>query len=248
VKIPARKKWGQNFLIDPNIIHKIVSVLNLNANNHILEIGPGKGALTKQLSKIGHQITAIEIDPMLCTYLKDLKLKNVNIINKSILDFDCSTIEDDYVIIGNLPYNISTPILFKFMAEKRWNQLVVMLQKEVAERIVSKENNKKYGRTSIMMQSFFNIELSFHIPNTVFRPMPEIKSSLLSITPKNNHQLDYNNLKNVVQNAFKHRRKKLTHNLKNIIEPNKLKEVENQRAEQLTITQYQELSHFIIKK
>ena len=248
MKIPARKKWGQNFLIDPNIIHKIVSVLNLNANNHILEIGPGKGALTKQLSKIGHQITAIEIDPMLCTYLKDLKLKNVNIINKSILDFDCSTIADDYVIIGNLPYNISTPILFKFMAEKRWNQLVVMLQKEVAERIVSKENNKKYGRTSIMMQSFFNIELSFHIPNTVFRPMPEIKSSLLSITPKNNHQLDYNNLKNVVQNAFKHRRKKLTHNLKNIIEPNKLKEVENQRAEQLTITQYQELSHFIIKK
>ena len=248
MKIPARKKWGQNFLIDPNIIHKIIAILNLNANNHILEIGPGKGALTKQLSKTGHQITAIEIDPMLCTYLKDLKLKNVNIINKNILDFDCGTIEDDYVIIGNLPYNISTPILFKFMAEKRWNQLVVMLQKEVAERIVSKENNKKYGRTSIMMQSFFNIELNFHIPNTVFRPMPEIKSSLLSITPKNNHQLDYNNLKNVVQNAFKHRRKKLTHNLKNIIEPNKLKEVENQRAEQLTINQYQELSHFIIKK
>ena len=248
MKIPARKKWGQNFLIDPNIINKIIAVLNLNANNHILEIGPGKGALTKQLSKIGHQITAIEIDPMLCTYLKDLKLKNVNIINKNILDFDCGTIENDYVIIGNLPYNISTPILFKFMAEKRWNQLVVMLQKEVAERIVSKENNKKYGRTSIMMQSFFNIELSFNIPNTVFRPMPEIKSSLLSITPKNHNQIDYNNLKNVVQNAFKHRRKKLTHNLKNIIEPDKLKEVENQRAEQLTITQYQELSHFIIKK
>ena len=248
MKIPARKKWGQNFLIDPNIINKIISVLNLNANNHILEIGPGKGALTKQLSKIGHQITAIEIDPMLCTYLKDLKLKNVNIINKSILDFDCSAIEDGYVIIGNLPYNISTPILFKFMAEKRWNQLVVMLQKEVAERIVSKENNKKYGRTSIMMQSFFNIELSFNIPNTVFRPMPEIKSSLLSITRKKNNQLDYNNLKIVVQNAFKHRRKKLINNLKNIIEPHKLKEVENQRAEQLTITQYQELSHFIIKK
>ena len=247
MKIPARKKWGQNFLIDPNIINKIISVLKYNKNTHVLEIGPGKGALTKQLSNIGNKITAIEIDPMLCTYLKNLKLKNVNIINESILDFDCTNIENNYVIIGNLPYNISTPILFKFMAEKRWNQLVVMLQKEVAERIVSKENNKKYGRTSIMMQSFFNVELKFNIPNTVFRPMPEIKSSLLSITPKNNDKLDYNNLKFLVQNAFKHRRKKLTHNLKNIVEPNKLKEVQDKRAEQLTVTQYQELSRFIIK-
>ncbi len=248
MKIPARKKWGQNFLIDHNIIKKIISTLNYNKSHHILEIGPGKGALTNHLTKLGNQISAVEIDPMLCQYLNDLKLNNLTLYNEDILSFDCSNISEEYVIIGNLPYNISTPILFKFMAEKRWNQLVVMLQKEVAERIVSKENNKKYGRTSIMMQSFFNIELSFNIPNTVFRPMPEIKSSLLSITPKNNNQVDYNNLKIVVQNAFKHRRKKLTHNLKNIIEPDKLKEVKNQRAEQLTITQYQELSHFIIKK
>jgi 16S rRNA (adenine1518-N6/adenine1519-N6)-dimethyltransferase len=123
-----------------------------------------------------------------------------------------------------------------------------MLQKEVAERIVSKENNKKYGRTSIMMQSFFNVKLKFNISNTVFRPMPEIKSSLLSITPRKNIDLDYNNLKVVVENAFKHRRKKLTHNLRNIIYDKKLDEVKDNRAEQLTVTQYQELSHFIIKK
>lgn len=248
MKIPVRKKWGQNFLIDPNIINKIISVLDLKKEYHILEIGPGKGALTKQLSNIGNKITAIEIDPMLCTYLKDLKLKNVKIFNESILDFDCNTIKNNYVIIGNLPYNISTPILFKFMAESRWKQLVVMLQKEVAERIVSKENNKKYGRTSIMMQSFFNVKLKFNISNTVFRPMPEIKSSLLSITPRKNINLDYNNLKVVVENAFKHRRKKLTHNLRNIIYDKKLDEVKDNRAEQLTVTQYQELSHFIIKK
>ncbi len=247
MKIPARKKWGQNFLIDPNIINKIIKVLKLKKNTHILEIGPGKGALTKQLADIGNKITAIEIDPMLCTYLKDLKLKNVNIINENILSFDCTKIKNNYVIIGNLPYNISTPILFKFMAEKKWDQLVVMLQKEVAERIVSKENNKKYGRTSIMMQSFFNIELKFNIPNTVFRPMPEIKSSLLSITPKNHYDLDYNHLKIVVKNAFKHRRKKLIHNLRDIVEPSILKKVKDKRAEQLTIQQYQELSHFIIK-
>ena len=235
MKIPARKKWGQNFLIDPNIIYKIISILVLKKEFHILEIGPGKGALTKKLSDIGNKITAVEIDPMLCRYLKDLNLKNVNII------------KNNYVIIGNLPYNISTPILFKFMAEQGWEQLVVMLQKEVAERIVSKENNKKYGRTSIMIQSFFKVELKFNIPNTVFRPMPEIKSSLLSITPKKNINLDYNNLKIVVTNAFKHRRKKLIHNLKNIIDENKLKEIKDNRAEQLTVTQYQELSRFIIK-
>jgi len=247
LKIPARKKWGQNFLIDPNIINKIISILVLKKEFHILEIGPGKGALTKKLSDIGNKITAVEIDPMLCRYLKDLNLKNVNIINENILNFDCNIIKNNYVIIGNLPYNISTPILFKFMAEQGWEQLVVMLQKEVAERIVSKENNKKYGRTSIMIQSFFKVELKFNIPNTVFRPMPEIKSSLLSITPKKNINLDYNNLKIVVTNAFKHRRKKLIHNLKNIIDENKLKEIKDNRAEQLTVTQYQELSRFIIK-
>ena len=159
MKIPARKKWGQNFLIDPNIINKIISVLNFDNKTHILEIGPGKGALTKQLSNLGNQITAVEIDPMLCQYLKDLKLENVKIVNENILDFKCSNILNKYVVIGNLPYNISTPILFKFMAETRWKHLVVMLQKEVAERIVSNENNKKYGRISIMMQSFFDVKL-----------------------------------------------------------------------------------------
>ena len=145
MKIPARKKWGQNFLIDPNIINKIISVLKLDNKNHILEIGPGKGALTKQLSNLEKQITAVEIDPMLCKYLKELNLKNVTIVNESILDFNCSALSNEYVVIGNLPYNISTPILFKFMAETKWSQLVVMLQKEVAERIISNENNKKYG-------------------------------------------------------------------------------------------------------
>ena len=182
MKIPPRKKWGQNFLIDPNIARKIIAVLNPDKNHHILEIGPGKGALTKELNGLGNKITAVEIDPMLCEYLKELKMKNVTIYNHDILDFNCQIIKQKYVVIGNLPYNISTPILFKFMREINWEKLVFMLQKEVAERIVSKENNKKYGRTSIMMQSFFNIQLEFNIPNTVFRPMPEITSSLLSIT------------------------------------------------------------------
>ena len=247
MKIPPRKKWGQNFLIDPNIIRKIISVLKPEKNNHILEIGPGKGALTKELNGLGNKITAVEIDPMLCEYLKELKMKNVTIYNHDILDFNCQIIKQKYVVIGNLPYNISTPILFKFMREINWEKLVFMLQKEVAERIVSKENNKKYGRTSIMMQSFFNIQLEFNIPNTVFRPMPEITSSLLSITPKQNMNINYELLKLVVENAFKHRRKKLIHNLKHIIKKTKLEEIKDCRAEQLSIEQYQELTYFVNK-
>ncbi len=247
MKIPPRKKWGQNFLIDPNIIRKIITVLNPEQNKHILEIGPGKGALTKELNNLGNKITAVEIDPMLCEYLKKMKMKNVTIYNHDILDFDCQTIQTKYVVIGNLPYNISTPILFKFMTESNWDKLVFMFQKEVAERIISKENNKKYGRVSIMMQSFFNIKLEFNIPNTVFRPMPDITSSLLSITPKKNVNIKYEFLKIIVENAFKHRRKKLIHNLKHIIEKSKLEEIKDYRAEQLSVEEYQELTYFINK-
>lgn len=245
MKIPPRKKWGQNFLIDPNIINKIINVLKPEKNDLILEIGPGKGALTKQLSNLGNIVTAVEIDPLLCDYLNNLKLKNINVINQSILDFDCTLMKNTYCVIGNLPYNISSPILFKFMAESNWRQLVVMIQKEVAERIVADSNNKKYGRLSIMMQTFFNVEIKFHIPNSVFRPIPEVKSSLLSITPKINNNIIYENLKLVVESAFRHRRKKLKHNLKNIINDENLNFIKDKRAEELSVKEFQELSKLI---
>ena len=108
MNIPPRKKWGQNFLIDSNIIHKIISIVEPYKKHQILEIGPGKGALTKPLSMICDKITAIEIDPLLCDYLNKLKLKNVEIYNEDILKFDCNKLSKNYVIIGNLPYNIST--------------------------------------------------------------------------------------------------------------------------------------------
>jgi len=191
------------------------------------------------------KITAIEIDPLLCDYLNKLKLKNVEIYNEDILKFDCNKLSKNYVIIGNLPYNISTPILFKFMNDNDWKKLIIMIQKEVAERIVSSENNKKYGRISVMMQSFFKINLEFNIPNTVFRPQPEITSSLLTITPKKNIDTNYNNLKLLVQNAFKHRRKKLRHNLKTILTDDVIFPIKDKRAEQLSVQEYQMLSKHV---
>ena len=131
------------------------------------------------------------------------------------------------------------------MEETNWRQLVVMIQKEVAERIVAESNNKKYGRISIMMQTFFNVKIMFHIPNTVFRPIPDVKSSLLSITPKKNNKVNYEKLKLVVENAFKHRRKKIKHNLKKIINEKELIHIKDKRAEQLSVNDFQQLSKLI---
>lgn len=246
MNIPIRKKWGQNFLIDPNIISKIISVLNPEKNHTILEIGPGRGALTKKMANLNLKISAVEIDPMLCEYLRQQKIDDIKIYNEDILKFDCSIMPDNYLVIGNLPYNISTPILFKFMENIRWKKMVVMLQKEVAERIVSKHGNKKYGRISIMMQSFFDIDLKFNVSKTVFKPQPKITSSILLIKPKKNSSINYQNLKIVVENAFKHRRKKLAHNLKEIIKEELYNEIKDKRAEQLSVADYQKLSHYII--
>jgi 16S rRNA (adenine1518-N6/adenine1519-N6)-dimethyltransferase len=246
LNIPIRKKWGQNFLIDPNIISKIISVLNPEKNHTILEIGPGRGALTKKMANLNLKISAVEIDPMLCEYLRQQKIDDIKIYNEDILKFDCSIMPDNYLVIGNLPYNISTPILFKFMENIRWKKMVVMLQKEVAERIVSKHGNKKYGRISIMMQSFFDIDLKFNVSKTVFKPQPKITSSILLIKPKKNSSINYQNLKIVVENAFKHRRKKLAHNLKEIIKEELYNEIKDKRAEQLSVADYQKLSHYII--
>ena len=124
--------------------------------------------------------------------------------------------------------------------------MVVMLQKEVAERIVSIHGNKKYGRISIMMQSFFDVSLEFNIPKTVFNPQPKITSSLLLIKPKKDINIDYKKLKLVVEKAFMHRRKKLAHNLKNIIDEKIYNQVKDKRAEQLSVADYQKLSHYII--
>ena len=245
MNIPIRKKWGQNFLIDSNIISKIIRTLNPEKEQAVLEVGPGRGALTKKLSSMDLSIKAIEIDPMLCKYLDKLNLKNVQIINEDILKFDASIMPDKFLVIGNLPYNISTPILFKFMQTKRWVKMVVMLQKEVAERIVAKSNNKKYGRISIMMQSFFDLKLEFNIPNTVFNPQPKVTSSVLSIIPKENLNINYENLSLLVESAFKHRRKKLRHNLKNVLEIEPLAEIKDKRAEQLTVEDFQKLSLYI---
>ena len=147
---PFRKKWGQNFLRDPNTITKIINCLQPCTSDNILEIGPGDGALTNQLSKQIDHIHVVEIDPLLVTHLEKNKYPNVTIHQGDILEWDLNQLKGEVKIIGNLPYYISSPILFKMLAWQNWERMVLMFQKELAQRIVSKHGNKSYGRISVM--------------------------------------------------------------------------------------------------
>ena len=155
----ARKRFGQNFLIDDQIVNRIVATISPRKNDNIVEIGPGKGALTFPLLEHLDKLSVIEIDRDLISHLKSQKQDKQIIYEADALKFDYGVISNNLRIIGNLPYNISTPLLFHLLSSK--NQIIdmtFMLQKEVVDRIVAKHGSKTYGRLSVMMQTFFEVE------------------------------------------------------------------------------------------
>ena len=128
---PARKRWGQNFLTDPNTCRKIVQLLNLKPDDHVIEIGAGLGALTVELANQNTVLTAIEIDPLCCSHLEKLRVPGLKIVNQDFLIYDLDSINSTFKIIGNLPYYITSPILFKVLENRNWEKAVFMVQKEV---------------------------------------------------------------------------------------------------------------------
>jgi len=237
-----RKKWGQNFLQDPNIIRKIVAQIDPQPHDVVIEIGPGQGSLTFELAKKVQTVHAIEIDPLLVTYLNEHVPENVNIIHKDILDFDLSQFSNDVKIIGNLPYNITSPIIFKFLNWTGWSKMVFMTQKEVAQRITSIHGNKTYGRLSVMTQALSDVELSFTVPNTVFFPQPDITSAILTFEPINTTIPDIHHFSQVVKQAFSQRRKTLRNTLKALFSAEELGEFSSKRAEELSVQDFITLS------
>ena len=205
-----KKKWGQNFLIDSNTVNKIVSSIDFTKNDRLLEIGPGKGAITKKLSENVKLLTAIEIDSNLSKMLKKDCGKNIEIINDDFLKIDLENI-DANIIVGNLPYYITTPILFKiFQSKLKWEKGYFLMQKEVAERIVSLPNKKSYGRLTIMCQIFSNPKILFNISPNVFRPVPIVDSSFVEFTRNKKYEIiDYIRFENIIRKIFNKRRKKL---------------------------------------
>ena len=199
---PFRKKWGQNFLRDPNTITKIINYLQPCISDNILEIGPGDGALTNQLSKQIDYIHVVEIDPLLVTQLEKNKYPNVTIHQGDILEWDLNQLKGEVKIIGNLPYYISSPILFKMLAWQNWEWMVLMFQKELAQRIVSKHGNKSYGRISVMCQVYCEVKIEFIVSKNVFQPKPEVDSAVLTFFPKEKELPEFNNFSNLIKQAF----------------------------------------------
>ena len=212
--IRAKKSLGQNFLIDKNIINKIVNFVELK-NRNVLEIGPGTGNLTEEiLRKNPKKILVVEKDNNLANLLKEKFKDKIKVINRDILKTNENSLYNETLtVLGNLPYNISTEILCKWilnLKEKTWfDYLILMFQKEVADRIISDFNTKSYGRLSILANWRLDIKKVFNISPLSFKPKPKIDSTVLFFKPKKNFFLikDSKNLEKITRIFFMHRRK-----------------------------------------
>ncbi len=214
--IKAKKSLGQNFLIDKIILDQIVNLVNIRKKT-ILEIGPGTGNLTNYiLQKKPKKLIVIEKDVVLADILKNKFSKQINIVNEDVLKVDeCLLCNEKLIVFGNLPYNISTEILSKWVTgfdKKFWfESLILMFQKEVADRIIAKFNTTNYGRLSILSNWKLNIKKIIDVEPESFSPKPKIKSTILLFTPRNNfHEIkDPKNLEKITRIFFSHRRKML---------------------------------------
>ena len=246
----AKKHLGQHFLNDENIAEKIADTLSLQGYQHVLEIGPGMGMLTKYLLKKPVELYAIEIDDASVEYLQQhYPQLTGNIIHHNFLSYDVKQIFGDnpFAITGNFPYNISSQILFKTLAIRgQVPEFSGMFQKEVAQRICGKEGNKSYGILSVLTQAFYTAEYCFTVPRHVFTPPPKVESGVLRLRRKENYVLpcDEHLFFNVVKTAFNQRRKTLRNSLKTLNLPHILKEdtIFGQRPEQLSVQHFIELT------
>ena len=242
---PFRKKWGQNFLRDPNTISKIINCLQPCASDNILEIGPGDGALTDHLSKQTNQVHVVEIDPLLVTNLKNKRYLNVIIHEGDILNWDLNQFKNEVKIIGNLPYYIGSPILFKLLAWKNWERMVLMFQKELAQRIVSKHGNKSYGRISVMCQVYCYVKIEFIVSKKVFQPKPEVDSAVLTFFPKDGELPNSPAFSHLVKQAFSQRRKKLKNNLPDTYKLGKIEKWADKRPEEISPDEFIQIYNMI---
>ena len=217
MKFRAKKSLGQNFLTDKNILKKIVDTGKIAKNDKILEIGPGSGNLTEYIINSNPKsIVVVEKDIELIKILNNKFKNKIRIINDDVLKLNENFYNDRYIIYGNLPYNISTKILSNWCLSKniKFKKLILMFQREVAERIIAKVNTKNYSRISILANWKFDIKKIFDISPECFVPRPKIKSTLLEFIPKKNIIEIENpkNLENITKIFFSQRRKMIKKN------------------------------------
>ena len=236
----ARKRFGQNFLVDDQIVNRIVATISPKKSDNIVEIGPGKGALTFPLLQNLDHLSVIEIDRDLISLLKLKEQYKLTIYEADALKFDYGLISDNLRIVGNLPYNISSPLLFRLLSSK--NQIIdmtFMLQKEVVDRIVASHGSKTYGRLSVMMQTFFEVESMFTVPKESFDPQPKIESAILYLKTRTKPLTEnIKLLEKIVKISFSQRRKTLKNCLKSILSQEQTKIDLSQRAEMLSVENF----------
>ena len=246
-----KRKFGQNFLTDDNIAKDIVSFLSDSKTKTIIEIGPGKGILTKYLLRISHkEIKFVEIDEECVSYLKN-KYPNIekHLINDDFLNINLNSFKQPLSIIGNFPYNISSQILFKIYENKNIvNEMIGMFQLEVAERICSNYGTKKYGILSVLIQAFFEVKMMKKIKPNSFLPIPKVDSAVIKISKKTDTiNCDEILFKKIVKQSFGQRRKTLRNSLKifNITEIKKEDTIFAKRPEQLSVSDFIYLTNLV---
>ena len=251
-----RKRFGQNFLQDKNLLNKIARSIHPTPQDHIIEIGPGQGALTQYIIDNVASLDVIEIDRDLVAYLKQhFSQKHLTIHEADVLAFDFSTLlkkNHPVRIIGNLPYNISTPIIFKLLQHTQHiKDMTFLLQREMVLRMAASPGNKQYGRLSVMTQYYCQTQRMIDVPATAFFPPPKVESCTVQLTPYSTlpHQAnDMNHFENIVRAAFSSRRKTIHNGLKKIIDTHQLPQINipmSSRAEELTVAQFVQISNEI---
>lgn len=241
----AKKRFGQNFLVDQNIIEKIAAAAGITQGTRVIEIGPGRGALTGELIAAGGVVKAVEIDRDLQSYLleKFASVENFSLVPQDILQ---TRLEDvaapKFKVVGNLPYNISTAILERLAGERQlFTDAVLMFQREVAERIAAPPNGAERGYLSVIAQAAFTIERLFDIGPQAFRPQPKVWSTVVRIVPRPENIFDRGEVRSLVSKGFSQRRKMLRNTLKGVAVSSEVLDL-SRRAESLTLDEWSSLA------
>ena len=257
-----KKSLGQNFLIDKNIVRKIVDSIDLEDKSLIIEVGPGNGALTKELVKLKANVISFEIDKRLKEDLDKLveENKNLEVIFEDFLELDLNKFlktkkYKNLYFVANLPYYITSAIVNKITEESKPNEMILMVQKEVAERFSAKPNTKSYGSMSVFLQYNYNISKVVSVPKTCFYPSPKVDSMVIKFKTNNNKEKPINEklFYKIIKESFKFKRKNLRNNLRNNLKDYDL-EIINEvlkkynkdlsfRAENLSVSEFIDISN-----
>ncbi|MDQ2077593.1 16S rRNA (adenine(1518)-N(6)/adenine(1519)-N(6))-dimethyltransferase RsmA [Marinimicrobium sp. ABcell2] len=253
----ARKRFGQNFLVDQNVLDRILRAVNPSAGQHLVEIGPGKGALTSLLAEAAERLTVIELDRDLVPWLKVKfeRYPGFELFQADALKFDFAALAGEAEplrIVGNLPYNISTPLIFHLLAcASQVQDMHFMLQKEVVQRMAAQPGDKAYGRLGIMVQYYCKVENLFEVPPGAFAPAPKVDSAVVRLVPHQNLPYPAQHLKTLeklVNVAFQQRRKTLRNALKQLLPVELIDELPvdtGLRPENISLETFVDLSNVI---